>query len=104
MAYQVASRTGEIGIRMALGATGGRIGRLVFWDALRPVGIGCAAGLLLALAAGRFIGSLLFGVRPLEPAYFVIALVVLLFTSGIATWVPARRASRIDPMAALRRD
>jgi ABC-type antimicrobial peptide transport system permease subunit len=104
MTYHVASRTGEIGIRMALGATGSRVWRLVLGEALSLAGAGCAVGLLLALAAGRFVGTLLYGVRPFEPAYFVVAVAVLLATSGAAAWVPAHRASRIDPMVALRHE
>ena len=104
MMYYVASRTGEIGIRMALGATSPGVQRLVLGEALRLAAMGCAVGLLLALATGRFIGALLYDVRPFEPAYFTIALVVLLATSGAAAWVPAYRASRIDPLSALRHE
>jgi len=103
-AYDVASRTGEIGIRMALGATRHGVRWLVVGDALRLAGFGCTAGLLLALGAGRFAGTLLYGVRPFEPVQISIAVAILLATSGAAAWIPAHRASRIDPLVALRHE
>jgi ABC-type antimicrobial peptide transport system permease subunit len=104
LAYHVAGRTAEIGIRIALGATRTGVRWLVLGDALRLATAGCAAGLLPALAAGRFIETLLYEIRPFEPAQFVIATAVLLATSAVAAWIPARRASRIDPLAALRQE
>jgi ABC-type antimicrobial peptide transport system permease subunit len=102
MAYHVASRTGEIGIRIALGAPRRGIQRLVLREALWLAGAGCTAGLVLAIGAGRLVGTLLYGVRPFEPANFIIAVALLLATSGAAAWIPAHRASHIDPLVALR--
>lgn len=104
MAYHVASRTGEIGIRMALGATAGGVRSQVLREALSLAVMGCAGGVLLAIGAGRFISTLLYGVRPFDPAYFAVAAGVLLATSVAAAWIPAHRASRQDPMTALRHE
>ena len=89
---------------MALGATRHGVRWLVVGDALRLAGFGCTAGLLLALGAGRFAGTLLYGVRPFEPVQISIAVAILLATSGAAAWIPAHRASRIDPLVALRHE
>ncbi len=104
MAYQVAGRTGEIGIRIALGATRANIRWLIFSEALALAGAGCAAGLLLALAAGRSIQAFLYGVRPFDPTPFLIATTVLLATAALATWIPSRRACRVEPIVALRHE
>ena len=104
MAYQVAGRTGEIGIRVALGATRARIAWLILGDALRLAAIGITAGAALALAAGRSISTLLYGVRPYAPAPLLLAAATLLATAALAAWIPARRAGRIEPLEALRHE
>ncbi len=104
MAYEVAGRTGEIGIRIALGATRADIGRMIFGEALALAGAACAAGVLLALAAGRSIQALLYGVQPFAPAPLLTAAAVLLATAALAAWVPSRRACRVEPVEALRHE
>jgi ABC-type antimicrobial peptide transport system permease subunit len=102
MSYTVARQTREIGVRMALGAARGDITCMVLRDAGVLVGIGLAVGITVALAGTRILSSLLFGVAPRDPLMLITACVVLLFTGLFAAWWPARRAARIEPMAALR--
>lgn len=102
MSYNVAQRTGEMGIRMALGAQRADVVRLVLRDSLTLVAIGIVAGLGLALAAGRLIAALLVNVRVTDPATMATAAAGMLAICAIAAYLPARRASRIDPMLALR--
>jgi predicted permease len=101
-AYAVACREKELGIRLALGATRGGILATVVGDSLRLVALGAAAGLLTAGAASRLVASRLFGVSPLDPATMLSALLILVGVAAVAALVPARRASRIAPLAALR--
>ena len=102
MSYAVVSRTSEIGIRMALGADRRAIVRLVLAQAGTVVGAGLAVGIALALAAARTARSLLFGLRPDDPLAFVAAALLLALVATLACYVPARRASKLDPMEALR--
>jgi putative ABC transport system permease protein len=102
IAYLVAQRTGEIAIRLALGSTAGQVGRLVLRDGLRLALIGVAIGLAGALALARLLRSELFGVSALDPVTLVGAAVVLAGVAAVAIWVPARRATRVSPMDALR--
>ena len=104
LAYHVASRTGEIGIRVALGATRANVRWLVASEALRLVSIGIALGLLLTFLAGRFVHGLLFGVRAFEPGPVSAAVIVLAAVAAIAAWVPAQRACAIEPIEALRHE
>jgi predicted permease len=104
MSYAVARRTNEIGIRMALGADRGDVLWLVMREGLVPVLIGVAIGIPAALAGVRFISSLLFGLTPTDPLTISLATVLLVGVAALAGYVPARKASRIDPMAALRCD
>ncbi|MGE5245863.1 MAG: ADOP family duplicated permease [Betaproteobacteria bacterium] len=101
-AYGVARRRGEIGIRMALGAGPGGIVRLVVSNVARLVGAGLAAGVVVGVWASSLVRSLLYGVAPGDPFTFAAAALVLLFVAGLAAWIPARRASRIDPATALK--
>src|SRR5262249_42854300 len=101
-AYGVARRKGEIGIRMALGAQRGSVVRMMLTEVLGWLAAGIAAGTAVALAAGRYIKTLLFGLQANDPAQFAAAATVLAVAALVAAWVPARRAARIDPMAALR--
>ena len=104
LAFVVAQRTRELGIRMALGADRGGVIRLVMAEMLRVVAVGTAAGLFAALLCGRFVENLLFGVDAGDPPVFVVSAALLLGAAFVAAFTPARRASRIDPMAALRHD
>ncbi|MGH9486508.1 MAG: ABC transporter permease [Terriglobales bacterium] len=104
MAYAVAQRRGEIGLRMALGAQAGDILRLMFSSGMVMVGVGVAAGLAIAALLSRGLGSLLYGIGAFDPASFLIAPAVLLVAGAIACWLPARRALRVDPNRALRQD
>jgi predicted permease len=102
LAYGVALRTNEIGIRMALGSTSRRIVWTVLREALELAGIGIAAGLPAALALGRITKALLYGMGPFDLPALACAVLLLLIFSAVAAVVPARRASRLDPMSALR--
>jgi predicted permease len=101
-AYAIAQRTKEIGIRVALGAARRDVTRLVVMQTLWPTVIGIAIGVAGATIATRFVASMLYGVSPLDPATLAIAVFVLLSVALAATWVPARRATRTDPLLALR--
>jgi predicted lysophospholipase L1 biosynthesis ABC-type transport system permease subunit len=102
MAHAVARRTREIGIRMALGAQAATVLWLVLRDALLMVGVGSAVGIPAALGLSRFTGSILYGITPADPASFALATAVLLGVAAVASLLPAQRATRIDPIAALR--
>jgi putative ABC transport system permease protein len=101
VAWFVTQRTQEIGVRMALGATETKVLALVTSQALRPVLAGLAAGLVGALAATRSLSRFLFGVSAQDPATFVGVLLVLALAALVASWLPARRAARVDPTRAL---
>jgi predicted permease len=101
-AYLVTRRTREMGVRIALGAGRVDLVRMVLGEGMRLVVTGCAIGLLLAAAATRLLGSLLFGIRPLDPVTFGCAIVLLALVGLLASSVPLRRALRINPVEALR--
>jgi predicted permease len=101
MSYSVARRTNEIGIRMALGARSQDVLALVMRESMMLVVIGVAIGLGIALGAGRFIASLLYGLPPADILSLATATVVMIAVSALAGYLPARRASRVDPMVAL---
>ncbi|MGA2419912.1 MAG: ABC transporter permease [Candidatus Acidiferrum sp.] len=102
MAYSVGQRTNEIGIRMALGAQPADVSRLVLGHAAKLSAIGVAAGVLAALALTRLLSSLLFGVAATDPATFIAVAILLTVVALAAGYFPARRATRVDPMVALR--
>jgi len=102
LAYNVALRTREIGVRMALGATVQSILSLVLRQAMGLAIVGCAAGVVSAIALVHFIASRLYGVTSMDPLTFLATGGVLLFAALAASWLPARRATRVDPMIALR--
>jgi ABC-type antimicrobial peptide transport system permease subunit len=102
MSYAVARRTNEIGIRMALGALPGRVFRLVFAEALALLGLGLAIGTPLVLAASRALSKFVLGVDTRDPLIVALAVTVVTVTAALAAHLPARRASRVDPIVALR--
>jgi len=102
LAHEVARRTHEVGIRMALGASPGEVLRLVLGRGIRLVALGMAIGIGAALGLARYLQTLLYGVRPIDPlAYATVTILLLIVTFG-ACYVPARRATKVDPMVALR--
>jgi ABC-type antimicrobial peptide transport system permease subunit len=102
MAYSVAQRTQEIGVRMALGATTESVFGMVIGDALRLVGIGIVAGLVCAAALTRLLTTLLYDTEPFDPVTFIATAVLLTIVAMLASFVPARRGTRIPPNQALR--
>jgi putative ABC transport system permease protein len=102
MAYSVAQRTREMGIRIALGAGAGQVVTLVLRDGLRLVLIGLLIGALAGFGAGRLIASLLYNVEATDPIVFLTVSLVLLSVALLACWLPARKATRVDPITALR--
>jgi len=102
LSYLMTQRTGEIGIRIALGAQREQVLRLMLGDGLRPALYGLVLGLAASAAAVRLIESMLYGTRPLDPGIFAAVAATLLVVAALACLVPAWRASRIDPMQALR--
>jgi predicted permease len=101
-AYSVARRTREIGIRMALGAQGKTVQWMILREGLAMVAGGLALGLLLAFGTGKIVSSILFQVSSTDPFAFAVAPTLLAAAALLATWIPARRATKISPMAALR--
>jgi predicted permease len=104
IAYSVAQRKAEFGVRMALGAGPRELMRVVLRDGARLALVGIALGLVGALATGQVLASLLYGVRPRDPTTLLSAALLFLFTALLATAIPALRASRSDPLVALRAD
>jgi putative ABC transport system permease protein len=104
MSYAVAQRTREIGIRMALGAQTGDVLRLVVRHGLRLILLGTVIGLSLALAVTRWLASLLYGVSAHDPFTFLGVPLLLAATALLAAYLPARRATKVDPLTALRHD
>jgi ABC-type antimicrobial peptide transport system permease subunit len=101
MSCAVARRTNEIGIRMALGAERRHVIGMVLRESLVLVAAGAVLGLGAALAASRLVRTLLFGLTPNDPATIASAVVVMVLVASAAAYIPARRASRVDPMLAL---
>ena len=104
MAYSVAQRARELGIRIALGARGGDVLRMVVGQGMRLAGLGVVAGLIGAAALSRLIASLLFGVSPTDVVTFAVVALGLIAVAAVACFVPARRATRADSMLAIRSD
>ena len=104
LSYAVAQRTREIGVRVALGADAGRVQAYVLRDGARMVGLGLVIGLAGALLLSQAMRALMFGVTPRDPATLGGVTAVLAAVALVACWLPARRASRVDPMVALRSD
>jgi predicted permease len=104
LSYVVAERTREIGVRMALGATAGAVRRLVVSQGARVVLIGTAVGVAAALASTRLLDALLYEVSAVDPAVFVAMAIMMIGIGMLASYVPARRASSVDPIESLRND
>jgi predicted permease len=102
LSYNVSRRTGEMGVRMALGAQRSGILKLVIQDALMVTAIGIVVGIGAAWAATRVLATMLFGLSPRDPATMIVSAVVLVAVATLAAFIPAWRASRVDPMEALR--
>jgi ABC-type antimicrobial peptide transport system permease subunit len=102
LSYGIARRTGEIAVRIALGAQPGRVMSMILSETIGLVGVGLALGGGMAYAASRLINSRLYGVAPQDPATLALATGLLLVVALSAAYVPARRASKVDPMTALR--
>jgi len=104
LAFQVSRRVNEIGVRMALGSSRGAIVTLVLREVVVMLAAGCVVGGAGAMMLTGLTSKMLFGVGPTDPSVFLTAAGVLAVAAVIAGWLPARRASRIDPMVALRHD
>jgi len=102
LVYSTMRRTHEIGIRMSLGANGADVLAMVVSSGLRPVGMGIAIGLALSTLLGRVLGTQLVGVTAYDPQTLAAAAALLTAIAGVACWIPARRAARVDPLVALR--
>ena len=102
MAYSVQQRTQEIGIRMALGALAGDVRNMVVFQGMRLAMVGVGIGIAAAYGLARVIASFLYGVQAHDPGVFVAIPVLLSLVALLAVWLPARRASRVDPVIALR--
>jgi ABC-type antimicrobial peptide transport system permease subunit len=102
MAYSVSQRTREMGVRIALGATPQSIFRLVLTEALRVVAIGIVAGLVAAAGLTRLLDTMLYETEPRDPWTFAATAVVLVIVATLASYIPARRGTRVAPVEALR--
>jgi ABC-type antimicrobial peptide transport system permease subunit len=102
MSLAVSARTREIGIRIALGADQRRVRRLVVWEGLSLVAAGAAIGIAGALVCTRVLQTMLFDVTPSDPVTYAGIVALLGIAATAASWIPARRASRVDPVVALR--
>src|SRR5207245_1537591 len=103
-AYSVAQRTHEIGVRMALGATGSEVSRLFVGEGSKLVAIGIAIGIAGAIALSSTLSSLLFDVKTTDATAYLVAIISMFGASMLASLLPARRAARLDPMVTIRQD
>ena len=104
MAFAVVQRTREIGVRVALGAQRGDVLRLIMRYGIRLLGAGLGIGIVAALALGRLVSGLLYGITPGDPQTLIAVALILAAVGMTAAWLPARRAMRLDPTVALRHD
>jgi putative ABC transport system permease protein len=104
VSYVVANRTREIGVRIALGASGASVRRRVVWQGLKLTGVGVAIGLALALLGSRLMESLVYGVSTRDPLTYAAVALSLVAVAALASWIPAQRAASVEPAIALRRE
>ncbi|HET9282811.1 MAG TPA: ABC transporter permease [Candidatus Angelobacter sp.] len=104
LAYSVGRRTAEIGLRVALGATPAKVLMLIVGQGMRPILIGMGAGLLGAMGLSRFVSSLLFNIKPIDPLTYAAVALLVAIAAVLSCYVPALRALRVDPVAALRQE
>jgi putative ABC transport system permease protein len=104
VSYVVSQRTREIGVRLALGATGGSVSAMVVRQGVSLAAIGVALGLLVSFAGSRVVDSLLYGVSSRDPLTYAAVALSLTAVAALASWIPARRAAAVDPAIALRQD
>jgi putative ABC transport system permease protein len=104
LSYAVTQRSREIGVRIALGATSGNVLGMVVGRGLALTGVGLVAGLALAAVGARSMKSMLYGVDSMDPATFAGVSLLLCAIAALACWIPARRASRLDPIVVLREE
>jgi ABC-type antimicrobial peptide transport system permease subunit len=104
LAYSVRQRTREIGIRMALGATAAQVRNLVLRQAAAVLGIGLLGGIAGALAIGRWLSSLVFETSPTDPRVLLVTALLLTLVGLLSAWLPARRASRVEPRVAIQEE
>jgi len=102
MSFAAGQRTREVGIRVALGAAPSSVAGLILRQGMRRVGIGLAFGVPLAIGLGQLLASGLLDVHPADPVMLISIVAVLLVTGAVATWIPARRTSRVDPLETMR--
>src|SRR5262249_31506870 len=102
VSYSVALRTHEMGIRMALGACGADILKMILRQAMAPVAVGVGGGFVASLAAGRLLAGLLYGVAPVDAVTIISVVSTLTVVAALASFLPSRRATRVDPVTALR--
>jgi ABC-type antimicrobial peptide transport system permease subunit len=102
MAYSVSQRTRELGIRLALGATSREVRGMVLRQGLMLTGVGIAIGVAVAIGLSRLVADLLYDVSAMDPMTFTVIPAVLIVVAAVAIYIPARRASRVDPVVALR--
>lgn len=104
LSYSVTQRRGEIGIRVALGASAATVSRFILWEGLKPALAGVGIGVVAAFFACRILKSLLFGIVPLDALTFSVVPPLLMMIAALSCYLPARRATQIDPTVALRRE
>jgi putative ABC transport system permease protein len=104
IAYSVGQRTHEIGIRIAMGAGTPSVLRMILWESLKMTAIGAAIGLVLALPLPKIFDAIFYGLHLREPRLYFIVPLAILAVAMLATYIPARRATQVDPMSALRQE
>ncbi|MGH9916093.1 MAG: FtsX-like permease family protein, partial [Pyrinomonadaceae bacterium] len=102
VSFQVGQRTHEMGIRIALGASHGRVLRMMIWQGMMPTLIGLGFGLLSSIGLSQFLSAMLYGIRPLDPVTYVGSSILLAGCSLVASYIPTRRVMQLDPSQALR--
>jgi len=104
MAYSVSLQRRDIGIRMALGAEPGGVMRMILWRGVRPVAVGVVLGLAASYWLSRLMANQIYGVAATDPWTFIVVVIVLMLVGTLACLLPARQATKVDPLIALRTD